>query len=209
MTEPVASYGDIKWWDNFGEYGFLTKLRSEQLRDIGPSLSAQSAFQLLQGVETLPQRMDAHLAGAPRPSRTGSTRIRAISYVTYAGLPSHPHVERAAKYLPLGPGSVFAFGVRPSASLRPPRSRPPPPARPARRSSRTCSSPRTWRTSAMPARWSSIRPRPPTGSSAPEQLARGRRASADLIRISVGLEDVEDILWDLDQAITAATGVER
>src|SRR5699024_7081441 len=64
MTEPVASYGGIRWWDNFGEYGFLTKLRSEQLRDIGPSLPAQSAFQLLQGVETLPQRIDAHLAGA-------------------------------------------------------------------------------------------------------------------------------------------------
>ena len=64
MTEPVESYGGLRWWDNFGEYGFLTKLRSEQLRDIGPSLSAQAAFQLLQGVETLPQRIDAHLAGA-------------------------------------------------------------------------------------------------------------------------------------------------
>src|SRR5690606_13771410 len=64
MTEPVKSYGGIRWWDNFGEYGFLTKLRSEQLRDIGPSLSPQSAFILLQGVETLPQRMDAHVANA-------------------------------------------------------------------------------------------------------------------------------------------------
>src|SRR5690606_26423717 len=49
MTEPVPSYGGIRWWDNFGEYGFLTKLRSEQLRDIGPSLSPQAAFNLLQG----------------------------------------------------------------------------------------------------------------------------------------------------------------
>ena len=64
MTEPVASYGDVRWWDNFGEYGFLTKLRSEQLRDVGASLSPMSAFLLLQGVETLPQRMDAHLANA-------------------------------------------------------------------------------------------------------------------------------------------------
>ena len=64
MTEPVESYGGIKWWDNFGEYGFLTKLRTEQLRDIGPALSPQSAFNLLQGVETLPQRIDAHLANA-------------------------------------------------------------------------------------------------------------------------------------------------
>ena len=64
MTEPVPSYGNVSWWGNFGEYGFLTKLRSEQLRDFGPSLAPQSAFQLLIGVETLAQRMDAHLANA-------------------------------------------------------------------------------------------------------------------------------------------------
>src|SRR5690625_3111170 len=57
MTEPVPSYNGLSWWQNFGEYGFLTRLRSEQLRDIGPSLSPHSAFLLLQGVETLPQRM--------------------------------------------------------------------------------------------------------------------------------------------------------
>src|SRR5699024_7750822 len=62
MTEPVPTYNGLSWWDNFGEFGFLTRLRSEQLRDIGPSLSPQSAWQLLQGVETLAQRMDAHQA---------------------------------------------------------------------------------------------------------------------------------------------------
>ena len=66
MTEPVPSYNNVSWWGNFGEYGFLTKLRSEQLRDFGPALSPQSAFNLLQGVETLPQRMDAHLANAKK-----------------------------------------------------------------------------------------------------------------------------------------------
>ncbi|MDI6627386.1 MAG: aminotransferase class I/II-fold pyridoxal phosphate-dependent enzyme, partial [Rhodococcus sp. (in: high G+C Gram-positive bacteria)] len=62
MTAPVDSYGGLSWWGNFGEYGFLTKLRSEQLRDIGGALAPQSAFTLIQGVETLPQRMDAHVA---------------------------------------------------------------------------------------------------------------------------------------------------
>ena len=66
MTEPVPSYGGVSWWGNFGEYGFLTKLRSEQLRDFGPSLAPQSAFQLMIGIETLAQRMDAHLANAQR-----------------------------------------------------------------------------------------------------------------------------------------------
>jgi len=99
MTEPVASYGGVRWWENFGEYGFLTKLRSKQLRDIGPALSPQSAFYLLQGVETLPQRMDAHLANA----RAVAERLEAdprIGYVNWAGLGSHPHHERAARYLP-------------------------------------------------------------------------------------------------------------
>src|SRR5690606_322957 len=111
MTEPVASYGGVSWWENFGEYGFLTKLRSEQLRDIGPALSAQSAFQLLQGVETLPQRMDAHLANTHAVAQWLEADPR-VGYVSWAGLTSHVHHERAAHYLPAGPSAVFAFGVR-------------------------------------------------------------------------------------------------
>ena len=61
MTEPVDSYNGLKFWENFGEYAFCTKLRAEQLRDIGASMSPINAFLLLQGIETLPFRMDAHL----------------------------------------------------------------------------------------------------------------------------------------------------
>ena len=111
MTEPVASYGNVSWWGNFGEYGFLTKLRCEQLRDIGPALSPQSAFQLLQGVETLPQRLDEHLKNAQAVAEWLEADER-VAYVNFSGLPSHPHFERAKKYLPLGPGSVFSFGVK-------------------------------------------------------------------------------------------------
>lgn len=111
MTEPVPSYGNVSWWGNFGEYGFLTKLRSEQLRDFGPSLPAQSAFQLLQGVETLAQRMDAHLANAQQVAQWLEADDR-VSYVNYAGLASHPQHEQARKLLPLGVGSVFSFGIK-------------------------------------------------------------------------------------------------
>lgn len=110
MTEPVPSYNNVSWWGNFGEYGFLTKLRSEQVRDFGPSMSPQSAFNLLQGVETLPQRMDAHLANAQAVVEWLNTDPR-IAYVNYAGLPDHPHHARAQELLPLGVGSVFSFGV--------------------------------------------------------------------------------------------------
>jgi O-acetylhomoserine (thiol)-lyase len=205
MTEPVASYGGIRWWDNFGEYGFLTKLRSEQLRDIGPALSPQSAFLLLQGIETLPQRMDAHLANARVVAEWLDSDPR-VSSVSWAGLPAHPHHERARTYLPAGPGSVFAFGVR---------------ADPADGEESDAAARRAGErfiealqlashlANVGDARTLVIHPASTTHRqlSAAQLTAAG--VPADLIRISVGLEDPEDILWDLDQALTAATGAIR
>ena len=95
---------------NFQEYGFLTKLRAEQLRDIGATLSPHSAFLLIQGVETLPQRMAAHVANA-RWSPSGWPPIRACPTCRGRGSPTTPTTTAPARYLPLGPGSVFAFGV--------------------------------------------------------------------------------------------------
>ncbi|WP_250445369.1 O-acetylhomoserine aminocarboxypropyltransferase/cysteine synthase family protein [Actinotalea sp. C106] len=196
MTEPVASYGGVSWWENFGEYGFLTKLRSEQLRDIGPALSAQSAFQLLQGVETLPQRLDAHLVNARVVAEWLEADPR-IGYVTWAGLPSHPHHERAAHYLPAGPGAVFAFGLRGTETVA---------ARDAGRTFIEALQLASHLANIGDARTLVIHP----GSTTHQQLTVDQLAAAgvpeDLVRISVGLEDVEDILWDLDQALTAAVG---
>jgi O-acetylhomoserine (thiol)-lyase len=190
MTEPVASYGGVRWWDNFGEYGFLTKLRSEQLRDVGASLSPMSAFLLLQGVETLPQRMVEHLANARVVAEWLEADDR-VTYVRWAGLPSSPHYARAARYTPAGPGAVFAFGVRGGrvAGQR------------FIESVELCSH----LANIGDARTLVLHP----GSTTHRQLTDTQLEAAgvpdDLIRISVGLEDVEDILWDLDQALTAAT----
>nr|WP_297425412.1 O-acetylhomoserine aminocarboxypropyltransferase/cysteine synthase family protein [uncultured Actinotalea sp.] len=196
MTEPVASYGGVSWWENFGEYGFLTKLRSEQLRDIGPSLAPQSAFNLLQGVETLPQRIEAHVANAREVAAWLEADPR-VGYVNWAGLPSHPHHERAQHYLPLGPGSVFAFGVRGPADV---------PGREAGRRFIEGLQLASHLANIGDARTLVIHP----GSTTHQQLSAEQLAAAgvpeDLVRISVGLEDVEDILWDLDQALTAAVG---
>ncbi|MCS3843924.1 O-acetylhomoserine aminocarboxypropyltransferase/cysteine synthase family protein [Microbacterium sp. AK031] len=196
MTEPVESYGGIKWWDNFGEYGFLTKLRSEQLRDIGPALSPQSAFNLLQGVETLPQRIDAHLANARIIAEWLDADPR-VSYVTWAGLEAHPHHGRAAKYLPLGPGSVFAFGVAADDG------------RAAGEAVIENLQLASHLANIGDARTLVIHPASTTHRqlTGPQLEAAGVRP--DLIRISVGLEDADDIIWDLDQALTAATGATR
>lgn len=196
MTEPVPSYGGVSWWENFGEYGFLTKLRSEQLRDIGPSLAPQSAFNLLQGVETLPQRIEEHVANARVVAGWLEADPR-IGYVNWAGLASHPHHERAQHYLPLGPGSVFAFGVRGTAEV---------PGREAGRRFIEALQLASHLANIGDARTLVIHP----GSTTHQQLSADQLVAAgvpeDLVRISVGLEDVEDILWDLDQALTAAVG---
>src|SRR5699024_9751098 len=111
MTEPVPSYNNLSWYGNFGEFGFLTKLRNEQLRDFGPTLSAQAAFQLMIGVETLPQRMDEHLTNAYKVAKWLAEDDR-IAYVNFAGLEDNPYYERGKALLPLGVGSVFSFGVK-------------------------------------------------------------------------------------------------
>ncbi len=189
MTEPVPSYNGIRWWQNFGEYGFLTKLRSEQLRDTGPSLSAQSAFQLLQGVETLAPRMEEHLRNA-RGVAEWLDRDSRVAWVNWAGLPSHVHFERAQRYLPLGPSSVFSFGVAGD--------------REAGRRFIEAVQLASHLANVGDTRTLVIHPASTTHQQlSAEQLEVGG-VKPELVRISVGLEDLDDILWDLDQALTAA-----
>ncbi len=189
MTEPVASYGNVSWWGNFGEYGFLTKLRSEQLRDIGPSLSAQSAFQLLQGVETLPQRMDEHLRNAAAVAQWLEQDER-VSWVNFAGLPGHPHYARGQHYLPKGVGSVFAFGVRGG--------------RAAGQSFIDSLQLASHLANIGDSRTLVLHPASTTHQQLSAEQLDAAGVPEDLIRISVGLEDVADIVWDLDQALTLA-----
>jgi len=190
MTEPVPSYNGIRWWQNFGEYGFLTKLRSEQLRDTGPTLSAQSAFQLLQGVETLPQRMEEHVANA-RTVAQWLDRDPRVSWVSWAGLEGHPHHARAQEYLPKGPGSVFSFGVVGGRAA-------------GRRFIESVQL-ASHLANIGDTRTLVIHPGSTTHQQLSDEQLQVAGVGEDLIRISVGLEDVEDILWDLDQALTAAT----
>jgi O-acetylhomoserine (thiol)-lyase len=192
MTDPIPSYGGLTWAGNFGIYGWLTQVRSEQLRDIGPSLTPIASFLLLQGIETLPQRMAEHVANAAAVAAWLEADPR-VSYVRYAGLPSHPHHERAKHYLPEGPGAVFAFGVvggRAAGEAF---------IENVRLASHLAN--------IGDVRTLVIHP----GSTTHRQLTDPQLAAAgvagDLVRISVGLEDVDDIIWDLDQALAAAAKV--
>ena len=190
MTEPVASYGGLSWWGNFAEYGFLTRLRAEQLRDVGPSLSPFNAFLLLQGVETLPQRMDAHLANT-RAVVDFLVEHPAVAWVCWPGLPDHPDHERAQRYLPLGAGAVVSFGVVGGRDA----------GRRFVESVELCSH----LANIGDVRTLVIHPASTTHQQLSDEALAAGGVGADLVRISVGLEDPEDILWDLDQALAAAT----
>ncbi|KGJ72815.1 O-acetylhomoserine aminocarboxypropyltransferase [Cryobacterium roopkundense] len=191
FTEPVPSYGGLEWSGNFGEYAFLTRLRSEQLRDIGPTLAPHSAFLLAQGVETLPYRMQAHINNARTVAEWLDADPR-IDYVNWAGLPSHPHHERAKKYLPKDPGSVFSFGVRGG--------------RDTGRTFIESVDLASHLANIGDAKTLVIHPASTTHAQLNEQQLVAAGALPGLVRISVGIEDVADIIYDLDQALTRATG---
>lgn len=189
MTETVESYGGLKYWENFGEYAFCTRLRAEQLRDIGAVLSPHSAFLLLQGVETLPQRMDAHVANAQAVAEYLQADPR-VDWVNYAGLPGHKHHERARKYLPAGPGAVFAFGVKGG--------------RAAGETFVNSVELLSHLANVGDARSLVIHPASTTHQQLTDEQLLSGGVSPDLIRLSIGLEDLDDILWDLDQALDKA-----
>lgn len=189
--QPVPSYGGLEWSGNFGEYAFLTRLRAEQLRDIGPALAPHSAFLLAQGVETLPLRMRAHLENARAVAEWLDADPR-VEYVNWAGLPTHPHYERGRKYLPKGPGSVFTFGVKGG--------------RDAGRAFIESVDLASHLANIGDAKTLVIHPASTTHAQLTEEQLVAAGALPGLVRISVGIEDVEDIIYDLDQALDRAAG---
>ncbi len=190
MTEPVASYGGLRFWENFAEYGFCTKLRVEQLRDFGACLSPLNAFLFLQGLETLALRMDAHVANAQAVAEHLAAHPD-VAWVSYAGLPSFPSYALAKRYLPKGPGAVFAFGVRGGRDA----------GRAFIESVDLCSH----LANIGDTRTLVIHPASTTHQQLSDEALAAAGVPADLVRISVGIEDLDDILWDLDQALAAAT----
>jgi O-acetylhomoserine (thiol)-lyase len=189
MVEPVPSYGGLRYVENFGEYAFCTKIRSEQLRDIGASMSPFNAFLFLQGLETLPLRMEAHVANA----RTVAEWLDAhpqVSWVRYAGLPSSPYRGLAERYLPKGPGAIFTFGIVGGRAA----------------GARFIESLElvSHLANVGDAKTLVIHPASTTHQQLSDEALAAGGVTPDMVRLSVGIEDVDDILWDLDQALTAA-----
>ena len=188
MVEPSQGYHGIRFFETFGDFAWIMKARVESLRDIGPALSPFNAFQFLLGLETLGLRMQRHVANAGAVAAWLAADPR-VGWVSYPTLPGNPSAALAAKYLPRGAGAVFTFGLKGGYE--------------AAKDFIGRLHLFSHLANVGDAKSLVIHPASTTHAqlSAVEQEAAG--ISPDLIRLSIGLEDIEDILWDLDQAMGA------
>ena len=186
IVEPSAAYHDLRFWENFREYAYLMKARTELLRDVGAALSPFSSFLLLIGLETLSMRMERHVANAHAVAEFLENDFR-ISWVSYPGFRSHPSYDLARRYLPAGPGAVFTFGIAGGYE--------------AGISFIKRVELASHLANVGDAKTLIIHPASTTHQQVPPEEREAAGVGNDMIRISVGLENIEDIIWDLDQAL--------
>jgi O-acetylhomoserine (thiol)-lyase len=189
MTTPSPGYHGVIFHETFGDFGFTMRCRMETLRVYGAALSPMSAWQVLQGVETLPLRMERHCANALAVAEFLQRDAR-VGWVNYPGLPDHPQhalVQRQMK----GASGLLAFGVKGGADAGVKF------IESAQFMSHLANIGDT--------RTLIIHPASTTHRQLDEAQQRAAGVLPDMVRISVGLEHIDDILWDIDQALAAAS----
>ncbi len=190
IAEASPSYHGLKFFDTFGHYAFLMKLRVETVRDTGACISPTNSFLLLQGLETLSLRMDRHVQNAVTVAHFLEAHPK-VERVHYAGLAGHPHYDRAQKYLPKGAGAVLSFEIKSSE--------------PREAGKRFIESLELFSHLANvgDAKSLVIHPASTTHQQMSDTELAAGGVTPGMIRLSVGLETAEDLLWDLDQALGA------
>jgi O-acetylhomoserine (thiol)-lyase len=187
FNTPDPSYHDLVY-ATLGAPAFILKARVQTLRDVGASQSPFNSWLFIQGLETLSLRLDRHVYNAQRVAEF-LQRHPKVSWVLYPGLTDHPDYARAQKYLPKGPGAILGFGIQGGLAA----------------GKRFIDSLKLFSHLANvgDAKSLAIHPASTTHSqlSAEEQVSAG--VSPDFVRLSIGIEDIDDILWDLDQALNA------
>lgn len=189
FTEPDPSYHGLRFWETFGNLSFIIKVRVQLLRDLGPALSPFNAFLFLQGLETLPLRMERHSQNGLRVAEFLAGHPK-VSWVNYPGLPSHPSYGVAQKYHYRGLyGAILGFGIKGGLTE-------------GKRFIDHLEL-HSLLANVGDAKSLVIHPASTTHQqlTPEEQLATG--VTPDFIRLSVGLENIDDILEDLDQALAA------
>jgi O-acetylhomoserine (thiol)-lyase len=189
MTEPSRGYHGVIFHETFGDFGYTMKARMETLRTFGPSISPFNAWMLLQGLETLPVRMEKHCANALAVAKFLQGH-RGVSWVNYPGLESNKYHALAKKYLPKGASGLLNFGVKGGA-----------------RAGEKFIEAATFMSHLAnigDAKTLIIHPASTTHRQMSEEEQAKAGVTPDMIRISVGLETLDDILWDIDNALSAA-----
>jgi O-acetylhomoserine (thiol)-lyase len=189
LNDPAPAYHGMKFRETFGPIAYIIKCRVEGLRDLGPAVSPFNSFLFLQGIETLGMRMDRHVANALAAAQF-LEKHPLVEWVRFPSLPSSPYHALAQKYVPKGAGAVFSFGLKTGFE--------------GGRRFIDALQMFSHLANVGDARSLVIHPASTTHQqlSAEQQKAAG--VEPEMVRISVGLEDIEDILWDLDQALTAS-----
>jgi O-acetylhomoserine (thiol)-lyase len=189
VADPSLAYHGLAFHDTFGMYGYLMKLRAESLRDLGGCMSPFNAFLFLLGLETLPLRMEKHVENAQGVARF-LQQHPAVERVRYPGLPDSPYAPLVAKYLPKGAGAVFAFDLAGGREA----------------GQRFIQSLQLWSHLANVGDAKSLVIHP--ASTTHRQLNDDELAAAGIsggtIRLSVGLETLDDLIWDLERGLAAA-----
>jgi O-acetylhomoserine (thiol)-lyase len=198
FTEPDPSYRGLKFWDAFGNFpglgnvAFIFKARLQLLRDIGPAVSPFNSWLFLQGLETLPLRQRKHSENALRVA-TFLSKHRAVSWVNYPGLPTNPNYKIASKYLKNGYGGLVGFGIKGGLEA----------------GKKFINSVKLLSHLANIGDAKSLVIHP--ASTTHQQLTKAEQEATgvteDFIRLSIGIEDPEDIIEDIDQALKATAGI--
>jgi O-acetylhomoserine (thiol)-lyase len=191
MTEPSRGYHGVRFHETFGDFGYTMKARMETMRTLGPTLSPMSAWILLQGLETLHVRMDRHVANALAVARFLEGHPQ-VSWVNYPSLPSSKYYDLAKKYMPKGAGAIMTFGIKggQDAGVRFIEG--------AQFLSHLAN--------VGDAKTLVIHPASTTHRQLSEEEQIKAGVTPDMIRLSIGIEDIDDILWDIDQALAKSKG---
>jgi O-acetylhomoserine (thiol)-lyase len=189
ITKPSPGYHGMVFSEAFGNLAYIIKVRVEGLRDFGPCISPFNSFLFIQGIETLKFRMQQHCANAMQVAEWLGTNP-AVTWVKYPGLKSSPYYALSQKYLPEGQGSIVTFGIKGGTDA----------------GRKLIDSVKLFSHLANlgDAKSLIIHPSSTTHQQLNDEQQEEAGVTKDLVRISVGIEDVDDIIWDLDQAIKAS-----
>ena len=186
MVDPSRGYHGVRFYETFGDFAYTMKARCDVLRTMGPALSPFNSFLFLQGLETLNLRMERHCQNALAVAEFLKNHP-SIAWVKYSGLPDSPYHSLAKKYLPKGPGSIFTFGIKGGKEA----------------GARFIESLEflSHLANVGDAKTLIIHPASTTHRQLDEEDQLRAGVTPEMVRISVGLETVDDIIWDIEQAL--------